>query len=271
MVGNLQARSKQNKMKKQPLYFDFSNCNALIAGGSTGLGKEMAKGLLSLGCNVIIFGTNEDRVKRIANSLNQSYDANCSGLKCDISNEDSINKMVNDSSLIFDDKINIAINSAGFNIRNKIENITLEEWESIQKVNLTGAFLFARAVYPKLINAKFGRLINITSIFSSVSFEERSSYSSSKGGLLQLTKTLAIEWAKSNITVNCISPGPFLTEINKAVLDNPDAYKNFCLNIPKGRFGNPEEIITSCLFLASRFSSYVNGSEVVVDGGWLSS
>ena len=85
-----------------------------------------------------------------------------------------------------------------------------------------------------------------------------------------MTKTLAIEWADSNITVNCISPGPFLTDINKPVLDNPENYKTFCLNIPKGRFGEPEEIITSCLFLGSRFSSYVNGSEIIVDGGWTS-
>ena len=257
-------------MNNNPSYFDLTNCNALIAGGATGLGKEMAKGLLSMGCNVIIFGRNENRVKKIAKKLNDRFLADCFGLRCDISDEESINKMIKASSLINENKLNIAINSAGFNIRNKIEKISLDEWEAIQKVNLTGAFLFSRAVYPKLKNAKFGRLINITSIFSQVSFSERSSYSSSKGGLLQLTKTLAIEWAKSNITVNSISPGPFLTEINKPVLDNPEAYRNFCLNIPKGRFGNPEEIITACLFLASEYSSYVNGSEIVVDGGWLS-
>jgi NAD(P)-dependent dehydrogenase (short-subunit alcohol dehydrogenase family) len=178
--------------------------------------------------------------------------------------------VINHFASVNGDKLNIAINSAGFNIRNKIEDITLDEWESIQKVNLTGGFIFAKGVYPLLKNADFGRLINITSIFSKVSFPERASYSSSKGGLLQLTKTLAVEWADSKITVNCISPGPFLTDINKPVLDNPENYKAFCMNIPKGRFGDPEEIITSCLFLASQYSSYVNGSEIVVDGGWLS-
>ena len=203
--------------------------------------------------------------------MNDKYNATCSGLVCDISNEISLSNMIDQVSSAYGNKLNIAINSAGFNIRNRIENVTLEEWESIQKVNLTGAFLFAKGVYALLKNADFGRLINITSIFSQVSYPERVSYSSSKGGLLQLTKSLAIEWADSKITVNSISPGPFLTDINKPVLDNPDNYRKFCLNIPKGRFGEPEEIITSCLFLVSPYSSYVNGSEIVVDGGWLSS
>ena len=231
----------------------------------------MSKGLLSSGCNVTIIGRSEKRVLEKANLLNDMYDSSCMGLVCDISNENSISEMIDQISALYEGKLSIAINSAGFNIRNRIENISLNEWESIQKINLTGGFLFAKGVYPLLKNANFGRLINITSIFSQVSFPERTSYSSSKGGLLQLTKTLALEWSDSKITVNSISPGPFLTDINKPVLDNPENYKKFCLNIPKGRFGNPEEIITACLFLSSPYSSYVNGSEIVVDGGWLSS
>jgi len=230
----------------------------------------MAKGLLSSGCDVTIIGRTEKRVLEKAASLNDKFNSACKGLVCDISNENSMSNMIDQISSAYKKKLNIAVNSAGFNIRNRIEDVTLAEWEAIQKVNLTGAFLFAKKVYPLLKNARFGRLINVTSIFSKVSFPERVSYSSSKGGLLQLTKTLAVEWADSNITVNCISPGPFLTEINRPVLDNPENYKTFCLNIPKGRFGNPEEIITACLFLSSPYSGYVNGSEIVVDGGWLS-
>jgi len=257
-------------MENEKNYFDLQNCTALIAGGATGLGYEMAEGLLSVGCNVIILGRTIERVKSSASALDDKYNSTCIGIPCDISDENSISDMLNKIVSENGDKLNIAINSAGFNIRNKIENVSIDEWESIQKINLTGAFLFSKGVYPLLNNADFGRLINVTSIFSKVSFPERISYSSSKGGLLQLTKTLAIEWANSNITVNCISPGPFLTDINKPVLDNPENYKAFCLNIPKGRFGEPEEIITSCLFLSSRYSSYVNGSEIVVDGGWTS-
>jgi NAD(P)-dependent dehydrogenase (short-subunit alcohol dehydrogenase family) len=257
-------------MRKTTNYFDLNKCSTLIAGGATGLGFEMAKGLLSVGCDVTIIGRTEERVKKSADILNEEYDSTCSGLKCDISDEKSLSNILERFSIENSGKLNVAINSAGFNIRNKIEDISLDEWESIQKVNSTGAFLFAKGVFPLLKNADFGRLINVASIFSQVSFPERVSYSSSKGSVLQLTKTLALEWADSRITVNSISPGPFLTDINKPVLDNPENYKKFCFNIPKGRFGNPEEIVTACLFLSSPFSSYVNGSDIVVDGGWLS-
>ena len=252
-------------------YFDFENCNAVIAGGGSGLGYEMAKGLLSYGCNVIIIGRNKSKLEKSVKKLNKISESFCDSVACDISDENSLNNAFQKIRNIFKNKLNIAINSAGFNIRNKITDVTLKEWQSIINVNLSGAFLFAREFYPILNNANFGRLINIASIFSSISFSDRSSYSSSKGGVLQLTKTLAIEWAKTKITVNSISPGPFLTDINKPVLDNPENYKKFCLNIPKERFGKPHEIITSCLFLSSRYSSYINGSDIVVDGGWLCS
>jgi len=168
----------------------------------------------------------------------------------------------------FGGSLNIAINTAGFNIRNPIQDISLDEWESIQRTNITGAFLFSRESFPLLKAADWGRLIHITSIFSSRSYPDRLSYATSKGAQLQLVRTLALEWATLGITVNGISPGPFLTEINKPVLDNPENYKSFCNNIPLGRFGNPEEIVSACLFLASEASSYVNGADIVIDGGW---
>ncbi len=132
------------------------------------------------------------------------------------------------------------------------------------------AFLISKYSLDFLKKSKNGRLINFTSIFSSVSFEGRTPYASSKGGLLLLTKTLALEWAKHKITVNSISPGPFLTELNLPVLKDKKNYREFCKKIPIGRFGNPEEIITSVLFLSSAKSSYVTGSNILVDGGWTS-
>jgi NAD(P)-dependent dehydrogenase (short-subunit alcohol dehydrogenase family) len=101
------------------------------------------------------------------------------------------------------------------------------------------------------------------------SFKNRSSYASSKGALLQLTRTLAIEWAGENITVNAVSPGPFLTEMTRPLVNDQDAYRQLCNNIPIGRFGEPHEIVTACLFLASPASSYVTGADIAVDGGWM--
>jgi len=164
--------------------------------------------------------------------------------------------------------LNIAINSAGINVRNRIEGISLEEWSTIQRVNITGAFLFAREMYPRLKAAGWGRLIHVASIFGSRSFAGRTSYASSKGALLQLTRTLAIEWAADHITVNSISPGPILTEMIKPVAEDPVRYREFCTKIPLGRFGEPREVATSCLFLASPASSFVTGADILVDGGW---
>lgn len=255
-------------MVKEPSPFDFSGANALIVGGATGLGLVMAEALLAHGATVCIASRAEEKIKTVAAELAARHDGRCSGVAADITNESSADQLIDRIRIQFDNKLNIAVNSAGTNIRNPIENISLEEWEYIQRVNVTGAFIFSKAIFPLLKAAGWGRLINITSIFSTRSFPHRSSYAASKGGLLQLTRTLALEWAPYGITVNAVSPGPFMTEINRAVLDNAENYAAFCRNIPVGRFGEPREIATSCLFLASRASSYITGAEILVDGGW---
>ena len=125
-----------------------------------------------------------------------------------------------------------------------------------------------KKLYPLLKNSKYSRVINLTSIFSTRTMQKRTAYSASKAALLMLTKSLALEWCGKNFTVNSISPGPFLTEINLPVLKNKKEYKKMCEKIPLKRFGNTDEIITPMLFLASSNSSYVNGADIIVDGGW---
>tara|TARA_B100000315_G_C14593479_1_gene597295 strand:+ start:51 stop:827 length:777 start_codon:yes stop_codon:yes gene_type:complete len=248
--------------------FSLNDCTAVVAGGASGLGLEMSKALLSNGCRVAIIGRTEERILAVSETLSEEYNTNCLGIVGDISDENTINQVVESISEVYEGKLNIAVNSAGINVRNEITKVSLKEWNQIQKVNLTGAFLFAKGLFPVLVESNFGRLINITSIFSSRSFAERVSYASSKGGLLQLTRTLAIEWAAYPITVNAISPGPFLTDINRPLLENPKQYRKFCESIPLGRFGDPQEIVSACLFLCSRHSSYVTGANILVDGGW---
>lgn len=248
--------------------FDFSGATALIVGGATGLGFAMAEALLAHGATVCISSRDEQRIRNAAAELEARYHGRCFGIPVDITSESSTSELVNRVGRQFIGALNIAINSVGTNVRNPIEKISLEEWEQIQRINITSAFIFSKAVFPMLKAAGWGRLINITSIFSRRSFPHRLSYAVSKGGLLQLTRTLALEWAQYGITVNAVSPGPFMTEINRPVLDNPSAYGEFCKNIPLGRFGEPREIATTCLFLASPASSYVTGAEIMVDGGW---
>ena len=249
--------------------FDFSGATAVVLGGATGLGRAMAEGLAAHGATVCVVSRSMEKAKAAADAIGSRCDGRCWPCAADVASEASIDQLRDALRARFDGRLNIAVNCAGINTRNPIEQIALEEWESIQRVNITGAFLFAKAMSPLLQAAGWGRLINVASIFATRSFPGRTSYASSKGALLQLTRTLAIEWAEKGVTANAISPGPFITDMTRPVLDNPDAYRKFCEHVPMKRFAEPHELITACLFLASRASTFVTGAEIVVDGGWL--
>ena len=249
--------------------FDFTGATAVIVGGASGLGRAMAEGLAGRGAAVCIVARTEARARKAADAIAQRSNVPCHACAADLTDEGAVNSLGEEIDRLFEGRLNVAVNCAGINVRNPIERIALSEWESVQRVNSTGAFLFARTMYPRLKRAGWGRLINVTSIFASRSFRYRSSYASSKGAMLQLTRTLAIEWAGENITVNAISPGPFVTDMTRPLLDDLEAYRQFCANIPLGRFAEPREIMTACLFLASPASSYVTGAEIAVDGGWM--
>lgn len=248
--------------------FDFAGATALVVGGASGLGRAMAEALAQHGASVCVVARDAEKARRAAAEISARSGNRCASCAADLVDEASVRALGAAVDRLFDGKVNIAINSAGINVRNRIEQISLDEWSSIQRVNSTGAFLFAREMYARLKAAAWGRLIHVASIFASRSFAGRTSYASSKGALLQLTRTLAIEWAGDNITVNAISPGPILTEMIKPVANDPVKYAEFCARIPLGRFGEPHEVATACLFLASPASSYVTGAEIVVDGGW---
>jgi NAD(P)-dependent dehydrogenase (short-subunit alcohol dehydrogenase family) len=249
--------------------FDFTGATAIILGGAAGLGGAIAEALAGRGAAVCIVARAEARARKAADAIAKRSNVTCHACVADLTNEESVDSLGEEVDRLFEGRLNVAVNCAGINVRNPIERIALSEWESVQRVNSTGAFLFARAMYPRLKRAGWGRLINVTSIFASRSFPYRSSYASSKGAMLQLTRTLAIEWAAENITVNAISPGFFVTDMTRPVLDDRDAYRQFCANIPLGRFAEPHEIMTACLFLASPASSYVTGADIAVDGGWM--
>jgi NAD(P)-dependent dehydrogenase (short-subunit alcohol dehydrogenase family) len=249
--------------------FDFAGATAVVVGGASGLGRALAEGLAAHGARVCITARTEEKARTAADAIVEQTGGQCASSIADVSSEASVLALGETAARLFDGSVNIAVNSAGINVRNPIERITLEEWHAVQHVNITGAFLFARTMYPLLKRAGWGRLINVASIFASRSFPHRTSYASSKGALLQLTRTLAIEWAGENITVNSISPGPFATEMMQPVLKDPQRSEEFRRRIPLGRFGDPQEIVTAALFLASPASSFVTGSDIVVDGGWM--
>lgn len=246
--------------------FDLTGKVALVTGASRGLGLAMAQGLAEAGADLVITSRHLAELERTASEL-VFGGRKVLPLQVDVTQATEVEE-VTARAVAAMGVIDILVNNAGINIRKPALELTEHDWDQTLDTNLKGCFLVAKAVGRHMVARQSGSVVNIASMLASVVHADRAAYASSKGGLVQLTRVLAVEWAAANVRVNAICPGPFLTELNKAILDDPEKCKYFMDRLPMKRFGKPEELVGSVVFLASEASSYITGTTIYIDGGW---
>ena len=246
--------------------FDLSGKVAIVTGSNQGIGFGIAKGLASVGATVVIANRRATEGQNAAESLKKEG-LNAVAIPIDVSRMSSVASLV--SKVVSDfGKIDILINNAAVIVRKPIEDFTEEEWDQIMNTNLRGLFLCCQLVGREMIKKKKGKIINISSVLSQIVQPGRSVYAVAKAGVSHLTRALALEWGKYNISVNAIGPGLTITPLNKKYFEeNPEDLKNIVASILKGREAYPQDYAGAAIFLASDASDYMTGQTLLVDGG----
>lgn len=240
---------------------------ALVTGGARGLGRTMATALAEAGAEVALTGRTLEPCEKAASEISGATGRQCRGYQADVTIASDVERLASAVEADFG-RIDILINNAGTNIRGPIEQLTEADWDTVLDTNLKGPFLCARAIGPGMVRRGWGRVINLGSVLGVIALAGRAPYASSKAGIINLTRVLALEWAGTGVTANAVCPGAFGTEMNRQLLDDPAKYQEFVKRIPMGRWGEPEELGGAVVFLASDASTYVTGSALFVDGGW---
>ena len=241
---------------------------ALVTGGARGLGKTMATALAQAGADIALSGRSQDACRQAAAEIAGATGRRVGAFSADVTKIGDVEQLANDIDGEFG-HVDILVNNAGINIRGPIEQLTEADWDAVVDTNLKGPFLCARAFGPRMVRRGWGRVVNLGSVLGVIGLPGRAPYASSKAGIINLTRVLALEWAGTGVTANALCPGAFGTEMNRSLLEDPVKYKEFVAQIPMGRWGEVEELAGAVVFLASDASSYVTGTSIFVDGGWI--
>jgi NAD(P)-dependent dehydrogenase (short-subunit alcohol dehydrogenase family) len=246
--------------------FDLSGKMALVTGGSRGIGYTVALSLANAGADVAVTSRKLEDVQKTAEDI-AALGRRSLPLALDVQDVESIQKTV---GLVLEKfgRIDILVNNAGLNIQQMAVDVTEEAWDTVLDTNLKGAFFCSQAVGKAMIERRQGKIINIASTMATVGLRLRSAYCSSKGGVAQMTKVLAVEWAKYNVNVNAVGPTFLLTPMTKPMLENEEFRTDVMSRIPMGRLATPEDVAGAVVYLASPAADFVTGITLFVDGGW---
>jgi gluconate 5-dehydrogenase len=245
--------------------FDLSGRVALVTGGSKGLGKAMARGFAEAGADVVISSRHEDELKVAAAEIGEGLDVKVEYVVTDMTDRAQV-KSLAETALARLGRVDILVNNAGSNIPQPIDAIVDEDWDRIVELNLTSIMALTRALVPQMKERKWGRIIHISSVLGLGSKEARNAYSATKAAVIGLAKASALDLGAFGITVNCIAPGPFLTDLPLSLL-NKEQQQKFSDFTALGRWGDPKEMAGPALLLASDAGSYITGATLLVDGG----
>jgi len=252
-------------------FFDLHGKVAIVTGGNGGIGKGIADGLAAKGSDIVVAARNESKTAEAVRDIKEKFDVRVLGVKVDVRQEESVQAAVKQALDEFG-QINTLVNNAGVNIRRMPQDYAVAEWDEILEVNLRGAFVCSKAVYPAMKKAGGGKIINIGSMTSLYGLSKVMPYSCSKGGIVRLTSCLALAWAADNIQVNAILPGWIDTPLTISARRDLHGLDEFVLHrTPAKRWGKPEDLAGVAIFLASPASNFVTAGYIAVDGGFAQS
>ena len=247
--------------------FKLAGRTALVTGGARGLGRVMAEALAEAGADVCITSRAAASATEAAAEIAAATGRRVVGVEGEVSTAEGVQRLAAAVASAFG-HVDILVNNAGVNIRGNAGDLSEADWDTVLDTNLKGPFLVARAFGPAMCERGWGRVIMLSSMLATIALPGRAPYASSKAGINGLTRVLALEWASAGVTVNAICPGPFGTEMNRQLMNDPEKYQAFIQKLPSGRWGHLHEIKGAVLYLASDASSFMTGASLALDGGW---